>query len=325
MRCDPTPCSGQHSALSRLNWSLEKGQTWERFMRDITTHPLFHALSAVLAALMLGLVMVALAGEQSFSGLGEAEHTSIATESSTIRKKLDSIILPSATFKDTPLSVAIDFFRQKSIELDPSRTGEDKSTAGVNLVIAPLHSTSQPLAQRTVSVQLTHLSLKDALDVVALLADCKIRVDENAVVLLPLMPNEQPRITADNPELIAANRDKLKAKTIPSLEFTDTPFPIALEFLTSKGDTCPATPPDYNFVLIQGKPEPIPPAERLDAGENLNDPAPRASATLITLKLKNITLLDAVQYVAMLADYEVVIGNSVVYIRPNSDSPTPPR
>jgi len=278
-----------------------------------------------LAALILGLVMVALAGEKSPSGLGEAEQTSIASESSIIRKKLDSIILPSAFFKDTPLSVAIDFFRQKSIELDPSRTGEDKSTAGVNLVIAPLHSTSQPLARRTVSVQLTHLSLKDALDVVALLADCKIRVDENAVVLLPLMPNEQPGFTADNPELIATNREKLKAETIPSLEFTDTPFPIALEFLTSKGDAFPETPADFNFVLLQGRPEPNPSAERLDAGENLNDPAPRSPATLITLKLKNIPLLDALQYVAIQADYEVVIGNSVVYIRPKSESPTPPR
>ena len=50
-----------------------------------------------------------------------------------INEKLKRIIIPEIEFEDTPLSDAIDFLRQKSVELDDMEP--DPARKGINIIL----------------------------------------------------------------------------------------------------------------------------------------------------------------------------------------------
>lgn len=156
-----------------------------------------------------------------------------------IRYKLDHIILPKLEFREATVREAVDFLRQKSVELDDSPASGER---GVNFVpkvdlntgsptIPPIPTepipgvpgldTSaphpvQPPTEARITVSLTHIPLGEALKYVTGLANLKYRITPNGVEIVPLAENTDVLITKEwriRPDLIPnalANPDAAK-------------------------------------------------------------------------------------------------------------------
>ena len=266
-----------------------------------------------------------------------------APDNAPIRKKLSEIIIPSIDLQDTPLPLVIAFLNSKSIELDPTvaeATGDDpfgggkiKAEAdasvdarrGVNIVLLE-ESANDPnrtpdpsrAAVRAITAEFADIPLGEAINLIGQLAACKVRVDTHAVVLIPLKPGEFPEFAADDPEMIAKQREHLSSIILPSIEFADTPLRHALEFLSQKSAELDPRPPkerSFNLVL-RARPGTIPPAEPVFDPGAAPGPEQDLGDIQITLRLKRIPVLDALQYIAEIAGLEVIIGNTIVVIQP---------
>jgi len=100
---------------------------------------------------------------------------------SAINRKLDEIIIPKIDFSDATIREAIDFLKQRAVALD---TGEqDPSRRGINIVLklAP----NAPEAEQRISLSLTDIPLRVAIDYVAKAANLKLKVEPFAVVVVP--------------------------------------------------------------------------------------------------------------------------------------------
>ena len=112
--------------------------------------------------------------------------------------KLNSIIIPKIDLNDTPVSEAIEYLKQKSVEQDPAKKGVNlflklgqalpvpQSPAGTStnatVPVAPMTPESEP----HVSLNLTQVPLYVALDYIAKLSNMKLKIDTYAVSMVPL-------------------------------------------------------------------------------------------------------------------------------------------
>lgn len=90
--------------------------------------------------------------------------------------KMKEIVLPSVEFQDTPVSDAVDFLQQRSVELDAENDGARKC---VNLVV----KNSEELGN--VSFRLRNVSLYSALEVLAMAIGYQVEIREHLVFLRP--------------------------------------------------------------------------------------------------------------------------------------------
>ena len=130
----------------------------------------------------------------------EGGGTPIAGEgrSQSITNKLRSIVIPRIDFEDTTLDEAMSYLTQKSIELDPEKTGinfvvEKGSVTGGGSGVdegldggALLLGGGDPGALTIDLLQLRNIPLATALEYVTRKTNLRYRVDEYAVTLLPI-------------------------------------------------------------------------------------------------------------------------------------------
>lgn len=100
---------------------------------------------------------------------------------SSINRKLDEIIIPRVDFNDATIREALDFLKQRAVALDTSE--QDPSRRGVNIVLklAP----DAPEAEQRISLSLTDIPLRVAIDYVAKAANLKLKIEPFAVVVVP--------------------------------------------------------------------------------------------------------------------------------------------
>ena len=154
------------------------------------------------------------------AGIDGGPIINIPTETSTtdirrIEEKLKTIILPSVEFADTPLSDALDFLQQRSVELDISES--DPAKKGVNIVLdagilgggggaAPAAPAGVDdgfgfgggggapagggggggVSDTLITLRLTNVPLAEALRYTTSLAQLKYKVEPQAVLVVPL-------------------------------------------------------------------------------------------------------------------------------------------
>ena len=99
-------------------------------------------------------------------------------------EKIDDIVIPSIEFHDTPLKDALDFLRQRAIELDADSPKEKK---GVNIVLKPAEE------NETVSVRLRNIPVGDAVILTALSAGYNVEIRRSGLFLSKVVMNQQPR------------------------------------------------------------------------------------------------------------------------------------
>lgn len=98
-----------------------------------------------------------------------------------IIRKLDEIIIPRIDFRDATVREALDFIRQRAAALDTLES--DPTRKGINVVLKlPPDS---PDAATRITLSLTDVPLRAAIDYIARAANLKLKVEPFAVVVVP--------------------------------------------------------------------------------------------------------------------------------------------
>lgn len=110
------------------------------------------------------------------------EQPSIDTRgTSAINRKLDEIIIPKIDFRDATVREALDFIKQRAASLDT--VDQDAARKGINIVLklAP----DAPENSSRITLSLTDVPLRAAIDYVARAANLKLKVEPYSVVVVP--------------------------------------------------------------------------------------------------------------------------------------------
>jgi hypothetical protein len=108
----------------------------------------------------------------------------------TLMRKLNSIIIPTVLFKDATIGEAIEHLRAKSRELDTSP--DPAGAKGVNIILRG--DGDEPL-KAVISLELKDVPLHEALRYVTELAGMKFKVEEKAVLVVPLSEDISEKYT----------------------------------------------------------------------------------------------------------------------------------
>ena len=121
-----------------------------------------------------------------------------------ITAKLNSIIIPKIDLSDSPISEAVEYLKQKSVEQDPNhkgvniflKLGPQSSVTGPQLVAStnaasPGSAGAPPQAnagsaEPHITLALSHVPLYVALDYISKLCNLKLKIDPYAVSIVPL-------------------------------------------------------------------------------------------------------------------------------------------
>ena len=125
--------------------------------------------------------------------------------------KLNTIIIPKIDLSDSPVSEAVEYLKQKSVEQDPSRKGvniflklgQSGATAqppptGTQTPGTPSAETPQaPATEPHVTLALNQVPLFVALDYIAKLSNLKLKIDPYAVSIVPLSEPTDVMVTKE--------------------------------------------------------------------------------------------------------------------------------
>lgn len=100
---------------------------------------------------------------------------------SLINRKLDEIIIPRVDFQDATIREAIAFIQQRAAALDT--TEPDPSRKGLNIVLKLAPDAQE--ANARITLALTDIPLRAAIDYVAKAANLKLKVEPYAVAIVP--------------------------------------------------------------------------------------------------------------------------------------------
>lgn len=108
----------------------------------------------------------------------------------SINSKLDSIIIPRINYTNATLREVIESIREQAAELD---SGSPPDERGVNLVL----KLDETAASQTITIDLSNLPLREALDYVTRLANLKLKIDPYAVLIVPLSEQTDVLLTKE--------------------------------------------------------------------------------------------------------------------------------
>jgi autotransporter-associated beta strand protein len=141
----------------------------------------------------------------------------------TLKRKLDSIVIPKLELRNATVREAIDYLKKKSVELDGASPAGEK---GANIVLktenmdkaaaAPAGSPTDP----RITVSLTDIPLTEALRYVTGLANLKFTVEPYAVAVVPI---------TENTDVLLTKEWKIPADLIPPASGPDPNSPVDRE------------------------------------------------------------------------------------------------
>lgn len=196
---------------------------------------------------------------------------------------LNSIVVPSIEFADTPISDAIEFLVQRSRELDSAEADPQKK--GINVVLLGDFKDTQ------LSMRLADVPLGVVLSLVAELADAKVEIGSEAIMISRGCSYEAVKRESGSEPLEA----KLRQIMIPSIEFQDTPFKDALDFLQQR-----------SVELDKG------------AGEGtrgVNVVLKNDQPVAVTLRLHEVSLYTALEMTVRAAGCQMEIREHLVFVK----------
>ncbi|MFZ4777105.1 MAG: Amuc_1098 family type IV pilus outer membrane protein [Terrimicrobiaceae bacterium] len=98
-----------------------------------------------------------------------------------INRKLDEITIPKIDFRDATVREALDFIKQRAASLDSVE--QDPARKGINIVLKL--SPDAPESSSRITLSLTDVPLRAAIDYVARAANLKLKVEPYSVVVVP--------------------------------------------------------------------------------------------------------------------------------------------
>jgi len=119
--------------------------------------------------------------------------------------KLNSIIIPKINLIDAPISEAVDYLKQKSVEQDPDRKGvniflkldSESSTSPAKTSSKTESKADSPTAEPQVTLSLSQVPLYVALEYISKLTNLKLKIDPYAVSIVPLAEPTDVLITKE--------------------------------------------------------------------------------------------------------------------------------
>lgn len=150
-----------------------------------------------------------------------AESYLVGTEKrrQALMARLDSIIIPRISLQGASIQEALAVLRQKSREMDGAESRRDGD--GVNIVLA---DGGQPIPD-SVTMDLNGISMSEALRHVTELAGMTYRVDENAVVVVPITDLSSGMYTETY---------KIPASFMRRQDYSDDPLAMKVNSMTSR-------------------------------------------------------------------------------------------
>jgi bla regulator protein blaR1 len=176
---------------------FERGSEIKARIRGISAHRPGHFVWQAAGGMILTLLMVfgVTKGQQTVQSPAGTE-SALANDPAlpinnaakkAILEKLNSIIIPRIDFKDTTIEEAVDFLRQRAVELDA--TEPDPAKKGINLVIVPPpQATAEgpvPVPPRIGELKLRNVPLGRVLQYICEITRLRYTVDDTAVILTP--------------------------------------------------------------------------------------------------------------------------------------------
>ncbi|MCX6968735.1 MAG: type II and III secretion system protein [Verrucomicrobia bacterium] len=162
----------------------------------------------------------------------------------SINRKLDEIIIPKIDFRDATVREALDFIKQRAASLDSVE--QDPARKGINIVLKLAPDAAESGSRITLS--LTDVPLRAAIDYVARAANLKLKVEPYSVVVVPQSEATDVLITKEYkvpPSFITAlpagsgNTPAPVAGVAPGSQSAVTARSGAREFLEANGVTFP--------------------------------------------------------------------------------------
>lgn len=145
------------------------------------------------------------------------EQPSIDTRgTAAINRKLDEIIIPRVDFRDATVREALDFIKQRATSLDT--LDSDPTRKGVNIVLKLAPDSVE--ASSRITLSLTDVPLRAAIDYVARAANLKLKVEPFAVVVVPQSEPTDVLITKEYkvpPSFITALPASANAAPVPGV------------------------------------------------------------------------------------------------------------
>ena len=129
----------------------------------------------------------------------------------SVNRKLDEIILPRVNFTDATVREVIESIRQRAVALD--NTAADGEGKGVNIVVKIDNAT----ANQPITIDLTNIPLREALDYVTRLANLKMKIDPYAILIVPVTAETDTLLTKEYrvpPGFITALHHKMDTETV---------------------------------------------------------------------------------------------------------------
>jgi hypothetical protein len=183
----------------------------------------------------------------------------------TPEEAASKIIFPKIDFEDVSLAETLEYFRVKAKDYDPAKVG-------VNLL-----ATNQQVAEMThFSLRLANVPLKDALLKIAAITGWKVRFDPRVVVITPAT---QPAAVAIKPDANSPLMQRASRFIRPQVQFQNASVEEAVELL--------------RMPMHEDTRRPVNIVSHL--------PARLATAEIISLDLRDVSMVDVLGYIAEMA------------------------
>ncbi|MEQ1748247.1 MAG: hypothetical protein ABL974_02410 [Prosthecobacter sp.] len=218
-------------------------------------------------------------------GYPQAAKSEATAPKSPIQAKLDSLIFPKVQFSGATMEEALAFLRAKSRLLDASEPNEAKR--GVNFILQGASASTA-----LISMDLKNVPLSQVVKYTADLAGLSYRIEETGVIFLPRSDDSaaEPAIPINGKAIELA-----KKYILPQVNFSAASTEEAVEFLRANHrDREEAPTPWINLILKPG-----------------GNPK-----TQITLNLKDISLWEAVRYIAELSNHTLSADDHTIILTP---------
>lgn len=162
-----------------------------------------------------------------FPAAGEETVATPEDKTATLKRKLDSIVIPKLELHNATVREAIDYLKKKSVELDVASPAGER---GTNIVLktenrdkeeaaalaAPAGSPTDP----RITVSLTNIPLTEALKYVTGVANLKFKVEPYAVAVVPI---------TENTDVLITKEWKVPADLVPPTSGSDPNSPVDRE------------------------------------------------------------------------------------------------
>jgi general secretion pathway protein D len=225
--------------------------------------------------------------------------------------KLNSIIISKIDLNESPVSEAVEYLKQKSIEQDPNKKG-----VNIFLKLTPQQSTAPGAAPTTnsamaastaephVTLSLTHVPLYVVLEYISNLCNLKLKIDPYAVSIVPL---------SEPTDVLITKEYKVPPTFIPQKTLDSSSGLPAAAGLSQSSNNMPRIAARYNaqeYLASQGVEFPT--------GASANY-IPTGSKLVIRNTRDNIDLIDSLVDAAMgVAPSQVSIETKFVEITQNN-------